>query len=84
MNLEISGGLVITHVAEGSPAANAGLREGMIVVAVGSRQVVNEKDLPRELLKLQAGGRVRLQIIFVQSLGLINIQRGQAVVLIAR
>jgi serine protease Do len=84
MNLPLAGGLLITHVDDDTPAAGAGLRDGMIVVAVGSRQIVDEKSLPRELLRLGAGEQVRLQVIYLTTLGPLTIQRGGAVMLTAR
>jgi serine protease Do len=84
MNLEISGGLLITRVEDGSPAADAGLSEGMIVIGVGNREVLDEKSLPRELEQLKAGVRVLVQVIYFRSLGIINIQRGGSVLLTAR
>jgi serine protease Do len=84
MGLEIQGGLLITHVDEGGPAAAVGFREGMIVVSIGNRQTLDEKSLPKELLQLQAGNEVRVHVIFVQSVGLISIQRGGSAVLTAR
>jgi serine protease Do len=84
MRLDIPGGLLITRVEDGSPAAAAGLSEGMVVIGVGDRQVVDEKSLPRELEQLKAGGRVLVQVIRVQSVGLFNIQRIGQVLLTAR
>ena len=84
MGLEINGGLLITGVDEQSPAYQAGLRNNMIVVAINNKQVTDERTMPRELQHLQGGSNVRLHIIYVQSLGPLNIQRGGAVVLAAR
>ncbi len=84
LKYQVNGGLLITSVEDGSPAAGAGLREGMLVVAVGSRQISNEKNLPRELLKLQSGEQVRLQVIYQTNMGLLTLQRGGAVVLTAK
>jgi S1-C subfamily serine protease len=84
MNLDIPGGLLITRVEDGSPAADAELREGMIVTGIGTRRVTDEKSLPRELEQLKAGGRVLVHVIYVQSMGIINIQRGGSVLLTAR
>jgi serine protease Do len=84
MRLDIPGGLLVTRVEDDSPAANAGLSEGMVVTGVGDRQVVDEKSLPRELEQLKTGGRVLVQVIYVQSMGLINIQHTGSVLLTAR
>jgi len=82
--LQVNGGLLITHVDEHSPAGEAGLHDKMIIVMIGSRQITDEKSLPRELLQMQNGTNVRLQVIFVQSMGPLTIQRGGSVMLTAR
>jgi len=84
MGLEINGGLVITKVEDQSPAFQSGLRDNMIVVGINNRQITDERSLPHELQRLQAGTNVRLHIIFFQSMGPINIQRGGPVTLVAR
>jgi len=84
MNLEIAGGLMISKVEGSSAAADAGLREGMIVVGINNRQIVDEKNLPHDLEHLQTGDNVRLHVIYVQSVGMISIQRGGSVELTAR
>jgi serine protease Do len=84
MGLQLNGGLLITDVDQNSPAADAGLKHDMIVVMIGSRQITDEKSLPRELLKMESGTNVRLQVIFVQSMGPLTIQRGGSVMLTAR
>jgi serine protease Do len=84
LGLQINGGLLITHVDEHSPAREAGLRDNMIIVMIGNRQITDEKSLPRELLQIQSGTNVRLQVITIQSLGPLTIQRGGSVLLTAR
>ena len=42
------------------------------------------KSLPKELLQIQAGTNVRLQVIIIQSMGPLTIQRGGSVMLTAR
>jgi len=84
MGLEINGGMLITDVDKQSPAFAAGLRNGMIVFAIGNRQITDEHTLPHELQHLQPGVGVRIQIIYVQQIGPLNIQRGGSVVLTAR
>ena len=81
--LQISGGLLVTDVADNSPAADAGLRPDMVIVAVGNRQITDERSLPRELENVTTGGNVRLHIIYTQQLGAFLLQRGGSVVLTA-
>ncbi len=56
----------------------------MVVVMIGNRQITDAKSLPPELLKVQAGTNVRLQVIVMQSLGPLTLQRGGSVMLTAR
>jgi S1-C subfamily serine protease len=81
---QLNGGLLITHVEPHSPAADAGLRKDMVIVMIGARQITDEKSLPRELLQLQSGNNVHLQVIILQSVGPLTIQRGGSVMLTAR
>jgi S1-C subfamily serine protease len=83
LNLQ-NGGLLITHVDPKSAADDAGLRKGMVIVMIGNRQVTDEKSLPRELLNMQSGTNVRLQVIVVQTIAGFSIQRGGSVMLTAR
>ncbi len=82
--LQTNGGLLITHIDEDSPAADAGLRSNMIIVMIGNRQITDEKSLPKELLQMQSGTNVRLQVITISSMGPLTIQRGGSVMLTAR
>jgi serine protease Do len=82
--LQTNGGLLITHVDEDSPAGEAGLHENMIVVMIGNRQITDAKSLPKELLQMQSGTNVRLQVLIIQSMGPLTIQRGGSVMLTAR
>ena len=84
LGMQVNGGLLITHVDEDSPAGQAGLRSKMIIVMIGNRQITDARSLPRELLKIQNGTNVRLQVVYVQSVGMLTIQRGGSVMLTAR
>ena len=84
LGIEVNSGLLITGVEPGSPADLAGLRKDMIVVAFGNRLVSDERNVPKELQRLQAGTNVQVHVIFVQSMGFVTIQRGGTVLLTAR
>ena len=84
LGLQTNGGLLITHVDEKSPAGKSGLDENMIIVKIGNRLITDEKSLPRELLQMQPGTKVYLQVIIVQSMGPLTIQKGGSVLLTAR
>jgi serine protease Do len=77
-------GLVIEAVEPDSPAADANLHKGMIVVAMGAHPITDEKSLPSELKSLQTGDNVRLQVVYQQHFGNILFQRGGTAVLSAR
>eukprot|EP00754_Rhynchopus_humris_P010605 Rhum_TRINITY_DN14164_c18_g1::Rhum_TRINITY_DN14164_c18_g1_i1::g.69154::m.69154 len=47
----LTGGLVVAFVAEGSPCCEAGLREGMRVLAVDERVVRTKKDFGRAVVR---------------------------------
>jgi serine protease Do len=78
------GGMLITGIDENSPAADANLRKGMIVVAMGSHPITDERSLPSELKDLQPGDPVRLQVVYMQRFGGFTLQRGGMAVLQAR
>jgi serine protease Do len=84
IGLENGGGMIITDVQDQSPAAEAGLKQNMIVVAIGNRQITDEKTLPRELQHLQPGMNVRVHVIYVQAEGPFVLQRGGSVMLVSR
>jgi serine protease Do len=79
-----SGGMLITDVEDGSPAADAGLTKGMVVIEIGNRQITNEKTLPRELANLHAGTRVRVQVVYSQEAGPFNLTRDASTMLVSR
>jgi len=79
-----NGGLLITKVDTGSAADDAGLRKGMVIAEIGLQQVSDEKSLPRELLNMGTGTKVRLKVIVIQTIGGFSIQRGGSVMLSAR
>src|ERR1700677_3558433 len=69
LGLQINGGLLVTDVDGHSPAADAGLKNDMVIVMIGSRQITDEKSLPRELLKMENGTAGGLQVPIRQKLG---------------
>lgn len=56
-------GVVIVDVIEGAPAAQAGLRQGDIVVAFGDRPVTETRLLQRLIAAAPAGGEARLTVL---------------------
>ena len=60
VGLEERDGLLVRVVEEGSPAANAGIREGDLIVAVNGTAVSNADDL---FDALDAGGELHLTVV---------------------
>jgi S1-C subfamily serine protease len=56
-------GALITSVEPGSPADQAGLRAGDVIVAVGSEQVQSMADLAARIRSLAPGTRVTLEVV---------------------
>jgi serine protease Do len=84
LHLQLDGGLLITDVEPSSPASQAGLKKDMVIVGIGSRQITDAKSLPTELLKVETGTKIRLQVIIGQSWGPFGLQSGGSVMLTAR
>jgi S1-C subfamily serine protease len=83
--LEFDGaGLVVASVDDGSPAADADIHTGMILVGIGNHPITDANSLPSELKNLQPGNNVRLEFVIMQHFGGFRVQRGGSVVLTAR
>jgi serine protease Do len=59
---ESLGGAVVFNVYRNSPATEAGIRPGDIIVRVGSTPIANSNDLLRAVTDLVPGDRTRFQI----------------------
>ncbi len=59
----VSQGVVITRVFEGSPAAEAGLTRGDVIVGVDGRSVEDRETFFQRLAGYTAGSRIRLDIV---------------------
>jgi len=62
-------GAIVRWVEEGGPAAQAGLRENDIVVAVNGKLLSEDRDLAALLLSFKPGDRVELRILRPQEGG---------------
>jgi S1-C subfamily serine protease len=56
-------GLLVREVEEDSPAASAGLAEGDLIVAAGSRTVTGADDLFEALGSLASGAALELTVV---------------------
>ena len=70
-------GVVITSVDTAGPAADAGLRRGMVISRVGNTDVANIGELKQALSSVRAGGKALLLVRFNQ--GAANVVRFVAV-----
>lgn len=53
-------GVIVTKVAEGSPAEEAGMADGDIILQLGNSEVGSIEDLVREIRRRRAGEQVRV------------------------
>ncbi len=63
LGLDSPEGGVVTRVMEGSPAADAGLRPGDVIVAVGGEPVAEAGDIPPRIGRLKPGSKVTLTLV---------------------
>jgi S1-C subfamily serine protease len=63
LGLDIKGGVLVSRVLPGSPAANDGLLRGDIIFELDRRKVTGVADLVRLLGKLDPGDRVRVVLL---------------------
>ena len=63
-----TGGVVVSEVAEGGPAAAKGLRVGDIIKRFGQRRVENAADLGKSVAETREAGRAGV-LLLVESEG---------------
>ncbi|MEW6636112.1 MAG: trypsin-like peptidase domain-containing protein [Actinomycetota bacterium] len=61
--LSVESGVLVTEVGQGTPAAEAGLRQGDIVTAIDDEQVEDSGDLLAALRDYRPGDKVELTIV---------------------
>ncbi|MDD3618534.1 MAG: DegQ family serine endoprotease [Desulfobulbaceae bacterium] len=61
--LEHSRGALVSETAEKSPAAEAGLQQGDVIIAVNGTEVTNVSDLRNRIALIPPGTKVDLQVI---------------------
>jgi len=62
-NLPDKRGVIISHVAKGSPALTAGLRSGDVIRRFGATRILDVKQMQSLILKAQPGQKVTLTIL---------------------
>jgi serine protease DegQ len=63
LNLDISDGAVVTRVEPGSPAEDAGIAPGDVVVAVNDVEVTSAADLRNRVGLVRVGGEVSMTLV---------------------
>jgi serine protease DegQ len=63
LGLDEASGVVVLAAIDGGPAANAGLRDGDVIVAIDNARIETVEDLFAELRQRKPGAQVRLTII---------------------
>lgn len=63
LQLPIAYGVLIQGAAEESPAAQAGIRRGDVIIAMGGKKIANFNDLRRTIFEYRVGAEVELTII---------------------
>jgi S1-C subfamily serine protease len=58
----VEGGVIVREIEPGTPAAEAGIEEGDIIVRVGGVEITNETPLINELFKYEVGDSIELEI----------------------
>jgi len=78
LDLEIKGGVFVSKVLDGSPAANDGLLRGDIIFEVDHRKVTSVDDLVRVLSKLEPDDRVRVVVLRDGEREILYVKLGEA------
>lgn len=63
LGLEAAEGALVAQVETDGPAAEAGLRQGDVIVAVDGERIESMRELPRLIARLPAGAEARLSVI---------------------
>jgi serine protease Do len=56
-------GFLITNVTDGAPADRAGLIVGDVILAIGTRRIVDQESMPAALLRLTPGDAVAVETL---------------------
>ncbi len=77
-------GLLVTGVEKGSPAAEAGIQQGMLVVGLGQIPARTLEELPRKVRQLKGGEQVVVTVLGAMKQGSFIALRSGTVTLKAR
>lgn len=76
-NLSVKQGVIVGQVVTGTPAAQAGLRQRDVIVAVDGQPIVDETTLGRALNKHQPGEHVQLSVVRGSDQLTVDVKLGQ-------
>ena len=62
VGLDRAAGAIVASVVDGSPAAEAGLKSGDVILGVNGNAIENMRQLPRVIAALQAGDKAELAV----------------------
>lgn len=77
LNLGDIRGVLVAEVISGSPAENAGLQSGDVIVRFNGRNITNSRDLRRLLMDLDVGNNVELVVLREGKEVTLNAQMGE-------
>ncbi|MFQ5971501.1 MAG: Do family serine endopeptidase, partial [Alphaproteobacteria bacterium] len=63
LDMDESTGAIVASVVPGSPADDAGIEAGDVIIAVGAADVASVRDLPRLVAMLEAGERAEIVVL---------------------
>ena len=84
LGFAVARGLVIADVAKNSPAAEAGLRRGLVIVQIGGEEVDSLDRLAEQLGDTKTGDRVSMGLFISERRGGFTLQQIANVTLTAR
>jgi len=77
LGLDISAGVLVTMVQEGGPAAQAGIRQGDVIVEVNDQRTEDIDKLRHLIAKASPGSRVRIKLIRDREERVLSVRVGE-------